>query len=202
MTYFTASSSGSLDSALASTPPKDGDILTPSATFTHTTPTPNVTYILNTVYIYSESDGYFKPEEKADGSVGGWTITSDQIKSNNNKIILDNSTTKITVGSNSGTVTLDGAATGTQPVLNHSKFQLKADGSASFSGGLSAATGTFSGDLQAAGGTFSNVSIENNGGLSINQSDVGYDNAGIFLGIENEQEKFSIKDTMNENFLK
>jgi hypothetical protein len=71
MTYYTASSSATLNSALDATAPKDGDILVPSVDFTHTTPSPNVSYKANTIYKYDESLGIFVPEEKKDGSVGG-----------------------------------------------------------------------------------------------------------------------------------
>jgi hypothetical protein len=53
-----------------------------------------------------------------------------------------------------GGLTIDFTATGTQNVLNHSGFQLKADGSATFSGALSAASGSFAGELSGATGTF------------------------------------------------
>ena len=88
MTYYTASSSATLDSALSLTIPKDGDILIPSVTFIHETPDPELTYVLNTVYVYSELDGYFKPEEKADGSIAGWTINATDIKANNDRMVL------------------------------------------------------------------------------------------------------------------
>jgi hypothetical protein len=166
MTYYTASSSETLDSALTSTPPKEGDILLPSVTFTHITPDPGVTYVLNTIYIYSESNGYFEPEEKADGKVGGWSITSTEIKSTNNSIILDNQNETITIGSGAGQVILDGAATGTEAVINHAEFQLKADGSA-----------VFSGDLEAASGTFGSVFIDGDGSLTIDK--IIIDNSGI-----------------------
>lgn len=45
-------------------------------------------------------------------------------------------------------------ATGDDPVLWHSQFQLKANGDAVFAGELSAATGSFAGSLSAASGTF------------------------------------------------
>jgi hypothetical protein len=51
---------------------------------------------------------------------------------------------------------LDLSATGSNPVLKiGSKLSLLADGTANYSGNLSAAGGTFSGNLSAAGGTFS-----------------------------------------------
>jgi hypothetical protein len=69
-----------------------------------------------------------------------------------------------------GGLTINFAATGANPVLSHSKFSLNADGSASFSGGLTAASGTFAGDLQAVGGDFngelkaSSIAVKTAGG--------------------------------------
>ena len=71
MTYYTAGTSGGLDTALSNKTPKDGDILIPSADFTHTTPQPHVAYKAGTIYKYSESAGIFEPEEKKAGTVGG-----------------------------------------------------------------------------------------------------------------------------------
>lgn len=186
MTYYTATSSATLDSALTSTTPKEGDILLPSATFTHTTPNPNVTYVLNTVYVYNGT--IFEPEEKADGKVGGWSITSTQIKSTNDSIILDNQNETITIGSGAGQVILDGAATGTEAVINHAEFQLKADGSA-----------VFSGDLEAASGSFGNTTINGSSTLTIGtyventSGDIKIDNTnGIVARDSSNEVKFSL----------
>lgn len=108
MTFFTAGTSAQLDSALdpltGGTVPKDGDILIPSADFTHTTPDPDVAYKADTIYKYSQSAGVFEPEEKKDGSVGGWTINATTIESNNDRIVLDAANNKINVGN----ITLQG----------------------------------------------------------------------------------------------
>jgi hypothetical protein len=53
-----------------------------------------------------------------------------------------------------GTRFIDLDASGTDPFIKHDNFSLLADGTATFSGALSAATGTFAGSLSAASGTF------------------------------------------------
>jgi hypothetical protein len=59
---------------------------------------------------------------------------------------------------------------------------------------------TFAGELQAASGTFGNVSIIDNGSLSLNQTTPGFEANGIFIGIEDNREKLSIQS--DTNFLK
>jgi hypothetical protein len=56
-----------------------------------------------------------------------------------------------------GTRFIDLDAAGTDPFIKHNNMTLLADGTATFSGALSAATGTFAGSLSAATGTFSGV---------------------------------------------
>ena len=85
-------------------------------------------------------------ETKADNAQ---TTANGRMKSD-----MSNKASSITIGSgqiafNSNTL-----------VVNSSKFQLDANGNATFSGNLSAAGGTFSGNLSAAGGTF-------NGAMSV-----------------------------------
>lgn len=65
---------------------------------------------------------------------------------------------------------VDLSASGSNPFISHSSFSINADGSATFSGALSAATGTFSGTLSAASGTFSGdltASTTNTGILNV-----------------------------------
>ena len=150
MTYFTASTLAQVTALSDGTEPdaQEGDILIPSADITDEQAEPTTLYFKDTVYTYTlistEPDVFeWLPEEKKAGTVGGWTITSTQIKSNDETIILDNTNSTISIGEGTGIVILDGAAENSEPVVDHAKFKLNADGSAAFSGDLSAASGTF-----------------------------------------------------------
>jgi hypothetical protein len=184
MTYYTASSSATLNSALDATAPKDGDILVPSIDFTHTTPSPNVSYKANTIYKYDEILGIFVPEEKKDGSVGGWTINATTIQSNNGEIVLDNNNSKITIGFGDGQVVLDGAATGEEPVIAHENFELRANGDA-----------IFSGDLLAAKGSFGVVEVDPAGSITV--GNIVISNSGIIAtsGVAPNPETFNLNAT-------
>lgn len=103
-------------------------------------------------------------ETKADNAQ---TTANGRMKSD-----MSNKASSITIGSgqiafNSNTL-----------VVNSSKFQLDANGNATFSGNLSAAGGTFSGNLSAAGGTFSGTLSAAGGTFSGNLSAAG----GSFKG--------------------
>jgi hypothetical protein len=85
------------------------------------------------------------------GGIAGWEIDSNNITSETNKVQLQKEG-KILVGGstvdgngdvNNATLIIDGTATGSSPVLDHANFELRADGSAIFSGALSAASGSF-----------------------------------------------------------
>jgi hypothetical protein len=162
MTYFTASNLEELDNR--KTLAKLGDVLIPSATITDTGVTPNVIYTEGTIYTYDAED--FVPEEKKDGSVGGWTINATQLRSNNENILLDAVNSKITIGKNDAQLILNGAAVYNEDeqinntVLEHSKFKIFANGDAEFEGILKATA-----FIETAAGNFNSqdfLRVENN----------------------------------------
>jgi hypothetical protein len=85
------------------------------------------------------------------------TITATQIAANTitaSQISANTITASQLATLTGGGLTINLAATGTQTVFGHTNFTILADGTATFSGALSAATGTFSGSLSAATGSF------------------------------------------------
>jgi len=90
----------------------------------------------------AETDTAVNEADKTDGTVGGWTLSADNITANSNKIqlqkegliLVGGSTADINGDVTDAVLTIDGTATSTSPVLSHSKFKLNADGSAEFTG--------------------------------------------------------------------
>jgi hypothetical protein len=136
------------------------------------------------------------------GGIAGWEIDSNNITSETNKvqlqkegkILVGGSTVDVNGDVNNATLIIDGTATGASPVLDHANFELRADGSAIFSGALQAASGSFSGQITANSGSIAGFTIENTvltaGSLSAGGSgsnvgltpDAGASNVSIWAG--------------------
>ena len=111
------------------------------------------------------------------GGIAGWEIDSNNITSETNKVQLQKEG-KILVGGstvdgngdvNNATLIIDGTATGESPVLDHANFELRADGSAIFSGALIAATGSFTGSI--AIGTENSIFKADSNGIYLGDAD-------------------------------
>lgn len=87
------------------------------------------------------------------GTVGGWSIGSNYLRSSNYQAgvrgVHLGSDGSVEIRSTDGTRTFNLQATGSQPVLSVPGLSILGNGSASFSGALSGASGSFSGTLTA-----------------------------------------------------
>lgn len=87
------------------------------------------------------------------GTVGGWSIGSNYLRSSNYQAgvrgVNFGSDGSVEIRSTDGTRTFNLQATGSQPVLSVPGLSILGNGSASFSGALSGASGSFSGTLTA-----------------------------------------------------
>lgn len=87
------------------------------------------------------------------GTVGGWSIGSNYLRSSNYQAgvrgVHFGSDGSVEIRSTDGSRTFNLQATGTQPVLSVPGLSILGNGSASFSGALSGASGSFSGTLTA-----------------------------------------------------
>lgn len=120
------------------------------------------------------------------GTVGGWSIGSNYLRSSNYQAgvrgVHLGSDGSVEIRSTDGTRTFNLQATGSQPVLSVPGLSILGNGSATFSGNLSGASGSFSGTLTAS--NIINTSHLVNGAVS---SAVG--------AFSNDQGSFTVHDT-------
>lgn len=120
------------------------------------------------------------------GTVGGWSIGSNYLRSSNYQAgvrgVNFGSDGSVEIRSTDGTRTFNLQATGSQPVLSVPGLSILGNGSATFSGNLSGASGSFSGTLTAS--NIINTSHLVNGAVS---SAVG--------AFSNNQGSFTVHDT-------
>lgn len=120
------------------------------------------------------------------GTVGGWSIGSNYLRSSNYQAgvrgVNFGSDGSVEIRSTDGTRTFNLQATGSQPVLSVPGLSILGNGSATFSGNLSGASGSFSGTLTAS--NIINTSHLVNGAVS---SAVG--------AFSNDQGSFTVHDT-------
>lgn len=120
------------------------------------------------------------------GAVGGWSIGSNYLRSSNYQAgvrgVNFGSDGSVEIRSTDGTRTFNLQATGSQPVLSVPGLSILGNGSATFSGNLSGASGSFSGTLTAS--NIINTSHLVNGAVS---SAVG--------AFSNDQGSFTVHDT-------
>lgn len=92
------------------------------------------------------------------GTIGGWSIGSTDFRSSNyvagSQGVRLASSGEVEIRSADGQRVFNLQATGAEPVLKVPGFEARADGTATFSGALQAASGSFSGHLEAASGSF------------------------------------------------
>ena len=137
-------------------------------------------------YFRIETDGkaYFKG-----GSIGGWKIDSDSIytgtKQSNNSFTASG----ITIYSN-----------GTSAAIRSEQFRIDTDGSAYFSGKLSAATGSFSGEITATSGKIGGWTINSsnitNGNMSLSSSSISRNN---YWALNNDGSGYLAKKNISWN---